>query len=244
MTAMLFAAGLGTRLRPLTNDRPKALVEVGGKTLLEWNLRKLADAGFTRIIVNVHYFADLVQDFIEAMDLPNVSLVLSDERAQLLETGGGLLKAKDWLSDGPFLVHNVDILSNVDLKALMKQHQQHQHLATLCVSKRRTSRYLLFHAKTQQLVGWKNVTSGEERPARPYRPQDVQERAFSGIYVLEPAIFDFMPAEVGTKFSIIDTLLLAAKTATITSYDHDHTAWVDVGKPAAIPAAEKLVAKW
>lgn len=243
MKAMLFAAGLGTRLRPLTNDRPKALVEVGGKTLLEWNLRKLADAGFTEVIVNVHYYADMVVDFIEAIDLA-ISVVISDERDQLLETGGGLLKAKDWLQEGPFLVHNVDILSDVDLSELMAHHQKENNLATLCVRKRRTSRYLTFHEKTEQLMGWKNIKTGEERPARPHRPEDVKERAFSGIYVLTPAIFDFMPVLPGAKFSIIDTLLESAKTEKIQAFAHDDSDWVDVGRPEAIPVAEALVAGW
>lgn len=243
MKAMLFAAGLGTRLRPLTNDRPKALVEVAGISLLERNLRKLAAAGFTDIMVNVHYFADMVVDFIEAIQVPAAKLYISDERNQLLETGGGLLKVKDFFADAPFLVHNVDILSDLDLLALMQQHQDDERLATLCVRQRATSRYLLFDRNSQQLVGWKNSKSGELRASRDFQSKQVTELAFSGIYVLDPAIFNYMEQKNGQKFSIIDTLLAAATTERILAYPHQHSRWIDVGKPSSLALAEQLYDK-
>lgn len=256
---MLFAAGLGTRLRPLTNHKPKALVEIGGVSLLERNLRNLYHQGCKEVVVNVHYFADLVEDFIDShivakqpgwtvgrladdsppMPQEGMQILISDERAALLETGGGLLKAKSRFENESFLVHNVDILSSTDLKALMHRHQEKQNLATLCVRQRATSRYLLFAGEALRLYGWENVRTGERKLPLPLEGQAAIRGAFSGIYVCHPRIFTFMPA-VPSKFSIIETLLAAAAKEQILAYPHDDDNWVDVGRPAAIPVAERL----
>ncbi|MGB1243748.1 MAG: sugar phosphate nucleotidyltransferase, partial [Chitinophagales bacterium] len=167
MKAMIFAAGLGTRLRPLTNDKPKALVEVNGKPLLEIVILQLKRYGFRDIVVNVHYFAKQIIRFLEAKNNFGIHIQISDESDLLLETGGGLQKAKHFLcsDDEPFLVHNVDILSDINLKALYQSHLEGSPLATLVVRNRKTSRYLLFD-ETNRLCGWKNVKTGEVRMMR------------------------------------------------------------------------------
>ena len=238
MKAMLFAAGLGTRLRPLTNDRPKALVEVAGVTLLERNLRNLFEQGCTEVVVNVHAFADQVEHFIDAMDLPSSQVLISDERTKLLETGGGLYKAKPYLGRDDFLVHNVDILSTTDLQKLFSFHKDHGAIATLCVRQRESSRYLLFD-EAGLLGGWRNNKTGEERLPRSATGNRLKALAFSGIYVCSPRIFDYMPNLPMHKFSIIDTFLQAASTEKILAYPHDEDEWIDVGKPETHALAEQ-----
>ncbi len=233
--AMIFAAGLGTRLRPLTNDRPKAMVEVNGKTLLEINIRKLVDFGCTDIVVNVHHFADLVIDFLKENDF-GANIVISDERDELLETGGGLKKAAPFLQGEPFLVHNVDILSDVNLKALWEHHKKNKALVTLVTRKRNTSRYLLFD-ENNILHGWTNVKEGIVRQKRPTE-KDLFYRAFSGIQIIDPKIFSLFRRE--GKFSIIDTYLDVAKNHLIQGLDHSDGVWLDVGKPESLKEAEKI----
>lgn len=234
---MIFAAGLGTRLRPLTNDKPKALVEVGGMPLLEIALRRLKWFGVSKVIVNVHHFAGQVEQFLDEMKELGMEIAISDERAQLLNTGGGLKKAR-WFFEGeePFLVQNVDILSSLDLKALYEAHRRSGALATLAVRDRETSRYLLFDEEWQ-LVGWRNRHSGEERRSRPQQP--ARPWAFSGIQVLSPGIFEYFPEEA--VFSTIDLYLEAAKKEVILGYPHDKDLWLDVGKPPALERAAGLL---
>lgn len=232
---MIFAAGLGTRLRPLTNDRPKAMVEVNGKTLLEINIRKLVKFGFIDIVVNVHHFADLVIDYLNANDF-GANIIISDERDELLETGGGLKKAKDLLQGDDFLVHNVDILTDLDLNALYNYHKRHNALATLATRKRATSRYLLFDDH-DVLHGWTNVKAGIVRQKRSTE-NDLFFRAFSGIHVISPDIFPLFRRD--GKFSIIDTYLDCAKDNLIQSYAHDDGLWLDVGKHESLKEAEQI----
>lgn len=232
-TAMLFAAGLGTRLRPLTNDRPKALVELAGKPLLERAIQQLKKAGIQQLVINVHHFADQIEAFLAENDHFGLQIHISDERGQLLETGGGLLKAKAWLEDGPFLVMNTDVVSNIDLPTLMRAHLDSRAMATLAVRRRQTSRYLLFD-ESRQLVGWENTKTGAQRMSR--LTSGYTQYGFSGIQMIDPQLFDYMPAQLG-KFSIIDTYLAAAKTEIIKGFPHDTDIWYDVGKPEQLRRA-------
>lgn len=229
--AMLFAAGLGTRLRPLTNDRPKALVPVDGIPLLELTLRKLKYYGFLEVVVNIHHFGEKIIDFLEEYQNFGLQIHLSDERNLLLDTGGGIKKAAAWLSDGPFLVHNTDIISDIDLDALYRCHLASDALVTLAVRDRPSSRYLLFNEENV-LCGWRNEKTGQVRMCRPC---DVPASlAFSGIHVLSPKIFQLMPEE--EVFSIIDVYLEAGRSHNIRAFRHNEGFWFDVGK---IPELEK-----
>lgn len=234
---MLFAAGLGTRLRPLTNDRPKALVELKGVPLLERAILKLKTAGIKEIVINVHHFADLIEAFLMKNDNFGVEIHISDERDLLLETGGGLLKARRWLQTGPFLVMNTDVVSNIRLTNLMQTHLENDALATLAIRKRKTSRYLLFD-ESCQLVGWENIKTGEQKMSRPTKAYD--QYGFSGIHIIDPRLFAYMPKAL-TKFSIIDTYLAAAKKETIIGFPHDEDVWFDVGKPEQLRQAEAMI---
>ena len=234
---MIFAAGLGTRLRPLTNDRPKALVEVGGKTMLERVIRKLVRYGFEEIVVNVHHFADKMIDFLEVNQGFGADIHISDERDAVLETGGGLKRAASFFDDGkPFLVHNVDVLSDLDLGQLYRKHVESEALVTLAVRQRLSSRYLLFN-DAGILCGWRNVKTGEEKISRTARGE-LTELAFSGIHVVNPQLFELMWRE--GKFSIIPTYLDVAQTKDIVGYRDDTCLWMDIGKPERLREANAL----
>jgi len=239
MNCLIFAAGLGTRLKPLTDTMPKAMVPVAGKPLIEHLLRKVAAAGFDKAVVNVHHFADQIIDFVSSRDF-GLKVAISDERNALLETGGGIKKAQSLLdTDQPFLAHNVDILSNLDLRQFCQMHRS-SDLATLLVSRRATSRYLLFDDQ-RRLVGWTNVQTGEVRS--PYPNLDVQrceKLAFSGIHTISPAIFPLMEAWQG-RFSIIDFYLSVCASQTIRGVEVPHTKILDVGKIDALHEAEKFL---
>lgn len=233
---MLFAAGLGTRLRPLTNDRPKAMVELKGKPLLQWSIERLIAAGSREIIVNVHHYADMIVNFIKSNNSFGVRIEISDEREELLETGGGLKKAQWFFNEGaPFLVVNVDILTNMDLGKFYGTHLEINPLATLAVTDRITSRYFLFDQK-MHLSGWTNIKTGETRPSD-LNKTNLSQLAFSGIHVLSPRIFDYMLED--DKFSIVEVYLRAMEKETIIGYRHDGDIWIDVGKPASLEMAEK-----
>ena len=239
MKAMLFAAGLGTRLRPLTNDRPKALVEVNGMTLLEIVIRRLVHFGFTDIVVNVHHFADLVEDVLKKNQGFGANIMISDERNQVLETGGGLKKAHPFFEGNePFLVHNVDIITNLDLKKIYDYHLNNNALATLAVRKRSTSRYFIFSGK-MQLRGWQNIKTGEIKMSK-RSVGKMGSYAFSGIHVISPRFFDLLE-ETG-KFSIVQPYLRLAKTEHIQGFDHSDTIWVDVGKHESLATAGHVLA--
>ena len=235
MKAMVFAAGLGTRLRPYTNDRPKALVEVQGKTLLEIVLRRLQSFGVEEVVVNVHHFADQVESFLHEHENFGLKLHISDERDLLLDTGGGLLKAKPHLMGAPFLIHNVDILTNLDLNELYAQHLYDPCLSTLAVRKRETSRFLEFDTRGR-LSGWVNKKTGERKISR--EAKETTEWAYSGIAVIDPTLFAYFPAS-RKVFSIVDVWLNAAKHGVIRNFTHDASAWLDVGKPEALERAAK-----
>ena len=233
MKAMVLAAGLGTRLRPLTKDRPKALVEVAGHTLLEITLRRLAFFGIREVIVNVHHFADLVVEYLRKNDNFGMRIEISREDV-LLDTGGGLEKAGWFFADSkePFVLHNVDVISTIDLDRMVKFHCANGGFATLAVQKRETSRYLLFDEKNE-LCG--RQARGE--PAQISRcAANTDARAFSGIHIISPGLIGSM-TESGA-FSIIDVYLrLASAGKQILGFPADEYYWRDVGKPANVAEA-------
>ena len=239
--AMIFAAGLGSRLRPLTNDCPKAMVKVAEKPLLEWVILKLRATGYECLIVNVHHFADQIIDFLEKKENFGIDIHISDERDFLLETGGGIKYAADLLrGDEPILIHNVDIISDLDLAALRTHHLQSGNLATLAVSGRKTSRYLLFD-KNQHLTAWKNVKTDELRQARIAEGTETPF-AFSGIHMIESKMLDLI-SETG-KFSIIGVYLRLAADYPIGAFTHDYLHWIDVGRPENLAKAESHVKQY
>lgn len=238
MKALIFAAGLGTRLKPLTDTMPKALVPINGKPLLELVLRKLIASGFDEIIINVHHFADQIIDFVKQNNSFGVRIEISDERDALLETGGGIKKASWFFDDGePFLVHNVDILSNIDLKELYDYHLSHNGIATVVVSNRDTARYLLFDSNLR-LNGWTNIKTEEVRsPFETLDTSSCQRLAFSGIHVISPKVFDLMSSWNG-KFSVIDFYLDIAAKETIKGFVPENLNMIDVGKIDSLHDAE------
>jgi len=235
MKAMILAAGLGTRLRPLTDDRPKALVQIAGHTLLEITLRRLASFGIREVIVNVHHFADMVVDFLKSNNNFGLRIEISREEV-LLDTGGGLKKAS-WffLHNGsdPFLLHNVDVISTIDLARMVQFHRDHRALATLAVQKRETSRYLLFDDH-QLLCGRQ---AGKGQAAETVRAgEPVQALAFSGVHVISPRLLEQI-TEDGV-FSIIRTYLrLAGEKERILAFPADPYDWRDLGKPENVAQA-------
>ncbi|MGD9930382.1 MAG: nucleotidyltransferase family protein [Mangrovibacterium sp.] len=238
MKAMIFAAGLGTRLKPLTLDRPKALVELEGQTLLERSVRYLKAYGITDITVNVHHFAPQVTDFLREKANYGVNLHISDESGELLDTGGAILKARDFLAgDDPILLMNVDILTDLNLNRLLESHKQSGALASLVVRNRKTSRYLLFDPENQ-LTGWKNEITGEQKICRPHQIDFSTPLAFSGIQIIQPRLLDLM-TETG-KFSIIDLYLRLAATEKILAFTDADSIWMDLGKYKQLDDARKL----
>ncbi|MFN5423327.1 MAG: NDP-sugar synthase [bacterium] len=236
--AMIFAAGLGTRLKPFTDIHPKALAVVNGKTLLERNIDYLHGFGINNLVINIHHFADQIKQFVERYRDTDIHIELSHEIDGPYETGGGLAFAASYLrgSSGPFVVMNADILTNLDLNGMFEFHQKIKPLATLAVSKRESSRQLLFDDQ-MKLVGWKNNKTqeikwvGEEQPS-------AEAFSFSGIHVLSPLIFDLMPSS-GT-FSITDMYLILAQEHQIIGYNHTGDVVIDVGKPESVFAAESI----
>jgi NDP-sugar pyrophosphorylase family protein len=242
MKAMVLAAGLGTRLRPLTDHHPKALVEVGGRTLLEITLTRLKASGIQDVIVNVHHFAGAVLEFLKFRDNFGMRIEVSREEV-LLDTGGGLKKA-GWFflagADGgeePFLLHNVDVISTIDLREMIRRHKETGALATLAVQKRETSRYLLFNERSQ-LCGRRIVRENRDELVLP--SDDVQALAFTGIHVISPRLLRKMKEE--GAFSIIDAYLrLAGEGESIRNFRADRYYWRDIGKLDQVrQAAEDL----
>ncbi|MFY9680711.1 MAG: nucleotidyltransferase family protein [Candidatus Sulfotelmatobacter sp.] len=237
MKAMILAAGLGTRLRPLTDDRPKALVEVAGRTLLEITLSRLRTFDVREVIINVHHFADMVVDYLKANDNFGMRIEISREEV-LLDTGGGLKKAAQFFLenssglDEPFVVHNVDVISAIDLGRMAQFHREHGALATLAVQERETSRYLLFDG--QLLCGRR--AGRDQKPELVRRADQVQVLAFSGIHVVSPRLFAMMTEE--GAFSIIASYLrLAAQGEKILAFRADEYYWRDLGRPENVAQA-------
>ena len=238
MKAMIFAAGLGTRLRPLTDRVPKALAPVAGRPLLEHVIRRLARAGFNDLVVNIHHRGEQIIDYLADHDFPGTTIRISDERDMLLDTGGALLKARPLLDDGePFLIHNIDILSDIDLADFYRRHRASGADASLLVSPRQTSRYLLFD-DSLRLRGWTNRTTGEVLPPG-IRPADYRPLAFGGIHVFSPALFRRMEAGGWQgRFSIIPFYLSACGETTIRGVEANGIHWYDVGKIDTLRQAE------
>lgn len=237
---MVLAAGLGTRLRPLTDDRPKALVEVAGHTLLELTLRRLKSSGIVDVIINTHHFADMVSDYLSAHNNFGMNIEISREEV-ILDTGGGLKQAAHFFltgnnaNDEPFLLHNVDVLSNISFDSMLRHHHNTGALATLAVQDRPTSRYLLFD-QAGRLCGRRSGLVGPVEQVGQAR--ELRARAFSGIHIISPRIFDLMHED--GVFSIIPVYLrLAAAGESIVSYTPDQYYWRDLGKPAQIAAASE-----
>lgn len=262
---MIFAAGLGTRLKPLTNTTPKALVPVGGKPLLQHAIEKLKTAGFNEIIINVHHFAEQIINFVEENHYFGIYIEFSDEQEKLLDTGGGIKKASPFFNDNkPFLVHNVDILSNIDLRKLYEAHtqknfpdpknpypplgpsnqkthpEQPSSLVTLVCSERKTSRYLLFDSNNH-LQGWINEKTGEVKSPFPdFDPGHYRKLAFAGIQILQPSIFQYMTG-FPDRFSIIDFYLSICDKVNVTCYIPENLQLIDVGKTDSLQEATRFL---
>jgi NDP-sugar pyrophosphorylase family protein len=236
MRAMILAAGLGTRLRPLTNDRPKALVEIAGRTLLEITLSRLRSAGIHDVIVNVHHFADRVIAYLDSHHCFGMHIEISREEI-LLDTGGGLKRAGYFFheSSEPFLLHNVDVMSTIDLGKMVRFHEQHQALATLAVQKRKTSRYLLFD-DSLQLCGRRAGLDGEPEMARP--ANHVDALAFAGIHVVSPRLLDLI-SEDGVFPIVPCYLCMAREGEKIVGFRADEYYWRDLGTPENVKQAEQ-----
>ncbi|MDR0430839.1 MAG: nucleotidyltransferase family protein [Tannerellaceae bacterium] len=239
MKAMILAAGLGTRLKPLTETMPKALIPVNGKPMLEHLILKLKVAGFREVVVNIHHLGEQIIDFLDANDNFGMKIKISDERDYLLDTGGGIKHAAKYLEgDEPFLVHNVDIVSDIDLKSLYEQHARNDALATLFVGKRETTRYLLFD-KDNKLCAWRNRDTGEIKSFFPnFDLRKHNEYAFGGIHVISPKIFEWMEEWTG-KFSIINFYLSVCPKVNIYAYQAKNVSLIDIGKSEALAKAEK-----
>jgi NDP-sugar pyrophosphorylase family protein len=232
MKGMILAAGKGTRLRPLTDIMPKALVEVNGVSLLERAILKLKRADIDDITVNVHHFADQVEEFLRTRDL-GVNIHISDERDKLRGTGGAIRHARPFLEgDEPVIVHNVDVISNINLLDLLYLYQMSTAAAVLAVRRRETDRQLCFTGD-HHLVGWKDTASGE------HKGKDGYCYAFSGIQLLDPGIFDRMPKR--ERFSIIDLYLDIAEEESVLAYDHSEGEWMDAGTPDRLKKASALL---
>lgn len=232
MEAMIFAAGLGTRLRPLTDNKPKALVEVAGKTLLDRTIEKLVKANCSRIVVNAFHYADQIKKHLERNE-DSENLFLNTEK-RLLNTGGGLKDAKKYFTlKENILLHNVDVISDIDLLDMNTQLENSQSIALLAVSKRPSSRQLLFN-KDKKLCGWKNTQTNETIITRQDTP--LEEFAFSGVHIIKPEVLSQMPEE--EVFSIIDHYLNLSKTKDISAYIHEDIMWYDLGKYEQIAQIE------
>jgi MurNAc alpha-1-phosphate uridylyltransferase len=239
MKAMIFSAGLGTRFKPWTDSNPKALAIVNGKTLLQRNVEYLQQNGLTDILVNVHHFADKVIEAILKNKGWGSKITISDERDELLETGGGLLKAKEFFSPGEkFITCNADILTDLDISNLISFHEKNEALISFGVTTRKTSRYLLFD-ENNRLCGWRNTKNNEEKIS--IQQDQLVEKAYSCVVVFEYDIFNLMEEKGFTgKFSLIDVYLSLAADHLIMGYDHTGDRFVDVGKPESIAIAESF----
>lgn len=241
MKAMIFAAGLGSRFKPWTDYHPKALALVNGKSLLQRNVEYLQQYGITDVVVNVHHFADQIIEAVEQNKGWGSNIIISDERTEVLETGGGLMKARHLLEDQePFVTINVDILTDLNLNDLLSFHQQHKPLVSFAVTNRKTARNFLFDEE-DKLCGWKNVTTGEEKgPVLFYAEEEKKklvEKAYSCVVVFEQRFFSLV--KQSGKFSLTEPYLDLAAEHTILGYDHSGDKLVDVGKPESVEVAEE-----
>lgn len=236
MKAMIFAAGLGKRLGTITESIPKALVDIHGKTALQRAVEKCSSSGFDQIIINVHHFAGMVEEEVRRLNKMGFNISVSDERDGLLENGGGLFKARDFFDSQPFLLYNVDIVSDLDLKALYRLHLEKKGLATLAVRHRPGKRFLLIDNQGQ-LRGWRNISTGEQILAG-VKDEGLSEIAFSSMHIVEPEIFNYMSAG---KYSMIDLYLRLASDHNIFTLKHDEGYWIDIGTPESLEQVRNLL---
>jgi N-acetyl-alpha-D-muramate 1-phosphate uridylyltransferase len=238
--AIIFSAGLGSRFKPWTDKHPKALAIVNGKPLLQRNIEYLQQYGITDVLVNVHHFAEQIKDAVIKNNGWGSNIIISDETNEVLETGGGLLNAKDLFKTDDFIISlNVDVLTDLNLEELIAFHKKNNPLITISISDRKTSRYFLFD-KTNRLCGWRNTTTGEERIS--YTDNEMKgelfQKAYSCVVVYSPETFSKI--NFTGKFSLTDLYLELAKNQLILGYNHGSDKWVDVGKPESVAIAEEL----
>jgi len=233
---MIFAAGLGKRLGAITRDIPKALVDINGKTALQLAVEKCSMSGFNDVIINVHHFADMVEEEVRRLNNMGYKVSVSDERELLLENGGGLYKARSFFDNTPFLLYNVDIISDLDLRALYRLHIEKKGLATLAVRHRPGKRFLLVDSEGR-LRGWRNISTGEEILAGP-TDSGLNEIAFSSMHIAEPEIFSYMTEGI---YTLIDLYLRLASDHSIFTLKHDEGYWVDAGTPESLDLVRKLL---
>lgn len=240
--AMILAAGLGTRLKPWTDNHPKALAMVKGKSLLQRNIEYLQQYGIYDVIVNVHHLPEEIIETIEAKRAWGSNITISDERDEVLETGGGLKKASWYFTtEEQFLLINGDVLTDLPLNEMITFHSQNKPLATLATTNRNTSRYLLFDDE-ENLCGWRNVETGQEKgPASNFddnKKKSLKQKAFSGIHIISSEILHLIKRE--GKFSMIDLYLDLCSDHSIKSFDHSQSKFIDVGKPESLAIAEMM----
>jgi NDP-sugar pyrophosphorylase family protein len=238
MKAMIFAAGLGKRLGSITENIPKALVDINGKTALQIAVEKCSAKGFDEIIINVHHLADMVEDEVKRLNKIGFRISVSDERGKLLENGGGLYKAREFFGKDPFLLYNVDIISDLDLSALYRLHLEKKGLATLAVRHRPGKRFLLID-EDGRMRGWRNISTGDEILAG-VSGEGLSEIAFSSLHIVEPEIFNYMEEGI---YSLIDLYLRLAPEHKIYTLKHDEGYWVDVGTPESLEYVRELLSK-
>lgn len=236
MKAMIFAAGLGRRLGHITENIPKALVDINGKTALQRAVERCNEYGFDDIIINVHHFADLVEKEVENLNSRGYNVSVSDEREKLLENGGGLYKARGFFDKRPFLLYNVDIISDFDLSLLYDLHKKKKGLATLAVRHRPGKRFLLID-NHGQLRGWRNIFTGEQIPAD-LNSSGLSELAFSSMHIVDPEIFEYMHEGI---YSMIDLYLKLVSSHNIYTITHDEGYWIDMGTPESLDHVRKLL---
>lgn len=247
MKAIVFAAGIGSRLKPFTLHHPKALAPVNGTPALELVVERLKAAGVDELVINVHHFAEQVRDFVAARDNFGIRVHISDESDRLLETGGALVKAAEWLkSDSPFIVHNADIVTNLDLRGMYESHLRSGADVTLLATDRKTSRYLFFDKDGDRLRGWINEKTGEVRPAGFVPdPESMNKLAFGGVHVIDPKVLDMLAEyrEPGTPFSLTPFYVDECGNLRIHAYspDPDKFVWADIGTPESLQHASELI---
>jgi MurNAc alpha-1-phosphate uridylyltransferase len=236
MKAMILAAGKGTRLGELTHSTPKALIDINGKSVLQLAVEKCTSAGFDDIIVNVHHFADMVEKELDNLNRKGFRVTVSDERELLLETGGGLFKARDFFDKDPFLLYNADIVTDLDLNDMLSFHIKHKGLATLAVRKRIGNRFFLVNQQGM-VRGWYNRNTGEKILTGPESEQ-LSEIAFSGLHIIDPVIFNSMKEGVYTMTALY---LQLAGSYQIFTYRHDTGYWTDIGTPENLESVRKML---
>ncbi|MGN0214774.1 MAG: NDP-sugar synthase [Muribaculaceae bacterium] len=242
MKAMVFAAGLGTRLRPLTDGMPKALVPLHDVPMLERVIKNIIACGITDVVVNIHHFGDQIIDFLAKNNNFGINIAISDERDMLLDTGGGILRAKPLLEgDEPFLVHNADIFTDLDLKSIINHHNTSGADATLLVKQRTTQRYLVFN-KEWRMQGWTNIATGEVKPASLNIDATHRLMAFGGIHVISPSVFAALQNFANEpKFSITPFYIANCNNLNIQGFCPEGYNWFDIGKIETLRQAEQFI---